>query len=279
MTERKLAANRQNARKSTGPKTSGGKKAVSKNARRHGILSTHLVLEDESRDEFDLLLTTLQQEMAPVGLVEQTLVERIAVSIWRQRRLVRAETADVELKRRLFSGEDLLMASNSLGVSISDKRLKEAVSNPHLMPTGNSETTGKLLAQLDELSRCPEKISLNRIKEEFPLAYRELLWVADGTLAGLTQLLKEEGASFMKYVPTLITIFRQEFERERIRSLVSLHRESALVRTAVDRIGRYQAALDNELYKAMRAFRDAQNWRASRIDAESHRVHELEASK
>ena len=132
MTEKKVVSNRRNARKSTGPKSSTGKKTASQNARRHGILSTHLVLEDESRDEFDLLLTTLQQEMGPVGLVEQTLVERVAVTIWRQRRLVRAETADVELKQRVFSVEDFQMAANSLGVSISDKRLKEAVSNPHV---------------------------------------------------------------------------------------------------------------------------------------------------
>ena len=279
MSEIKRESNRKNATKSTGPKSTNGKKTASQNARRHGILSTHLVLEDESRDEFDLLLTTLQEEMEPVGLVEQTLVERVAVTIWRQRRLVRAETADVELKQRLISVDNLLMAANSLGVTIADKRLKEALSNPHLTSEGTSKTMGRLLAQLGDLSRRAEDISLAKVEEDFPLAYRELLWLADGTMAGFTQMLKTDGAGLMAYVAELIPTFREEFDRERIKELVNLHRETAPVRTAVDTIGRYQSALDNELYKALRALREAQNWRASRIDAQSRRVPELESVK
>ena len=70
MSEKKLASNRSNARKSTGPCSVAGKQKVSQNATRHSILSTDLVLENESREEFDLLLGMLQQEMSPVGLIE-----------------------------------------------------------------------------------------------------------------------------------------------------------------------------------------------------------------
>lgn len=272
MTEKKQAANRRNASKSTGPKSVAGKKTVSQNARRHGVLSTHVVLDDESREEFELLLNTLQTEMTPVGLIEQTLVERIAVTIWRQRRLVRAESADMELRQRLFDIKDVLMAANSLGVSVADKRLKEAMSNPHLTAKGDSEGKGKLLAQLVELSECRDDLPLGIIEEEFPLAYRELLWAVDGTLVGLEQQMTEQGIGFKVFVTAIISVVKKQYDHERIKELVSLYRDSAQVRTSVDLIGRYQSTLDNELYKALRALREAQNWRASRIDAEVRRV-------
>lgn len=126
MSEKKQLANRANARKSTGPKSAAGKQKVSQNAKRHGILSTHLVLENESREEFDLLLNTLQQEMEPAGLIEHTLVERIAVAMWRQRRLVRAESSELELRQRSLHGKDLVAIANSIGILPGDKRLKDA---------------------------------------------------------------------------------------------------------------------------------------------------------
>ena len=58
---------------------------MGQNARCNGALSTHLVLDNETRDEFDLLLAAVQQDMVLVGLVEKVLVERVVATIWRQR--------------------------------------------------------------------------------------------------------------------------------------------------------------------------------------------------
>ena len=44
-------------------------------------------------------------------------------------------------------------------------------------------------------------------------------------------------------------------------------------------ISRYQLMADSEHCKALRVLRQAQNRRASRIDAESRRVNELESVK
>jgi hypothetical protein len=52
-------ANRQNALKSTGPRSAAGKAVSSANATQHGILSRHLILPGESRAEFDALLQQL----------------------------------------------------------------------------------------------------------------------------------------------------------------------------------------------------------------------------
>ena len=100
MSDRQLAANQANARKSTGPKTAAGKVAASGNATRHGLLSSRLFLPDEDPDEFAALAMDLQATLRPVGALELALVEKIAISMWRQRRLIAAETGAVELTRR-----------------------------------------------------------------------------------------------------------------------------------------------------------------------------------
>ena len=90
--EQRLAANRVNALGSTGPVTPEGKMASSQNAVRHGLLSTRLLLDDEEPGEFQELFSHLCHSLGPVGAIEELLVERIAVAIWRQRRLVRSAT-------------------------------------------------------------------------------------------------------------------------------------------------------------------------------------------
>ena len=103
--------------------------------------------------------------------------------------------------------------------------------------------------------------------EKFPLAFQELIAHGDETetLEGLILRLKSEMMTFTQLIQSLIISYRQDYEQERIDEFVNLYRESAQVRTSVDVIGRYQSTLDNELYKAMRALRETQNWRLSQL--------------
>ena len=103
--EKKAESNRRNSRKSTGPRSAAGKAVVAGNAIRHGLLSRHLIVAGESQEEFAELLRLLVEEFQPVGLVEHALVERVGIAIWRQRRLVRAESAEVSLNQQRF-GDD-----------------------------------------------------------------------------------------------------------------------------------------------------------------------------
>ena len=92
-----VLANQQNAQKSTGPKSLDGKQKVGSNRITHGILSTKLLLAGEDIQDYQALLGDLQVQLRPVGVLELSLVEKVAVILWRQRRLVGAETAVVEL--------------------------------------------------------------------------------------------------------------------------------------------------------------------------------------
>jgi hypothetical protein len=80
----RVAANRRNAKKSTGPKTSHGKTMSSWNSTRHGLLSNRLPpLYGRSKKRFNRLLRSLQQDLEPVGALEEVLVEKIAQEYWR----------------------------------------------------------------------------------------------------------------------------------------------------------------------------------------------------
>ena len=89
---RKAAANRQNALKSTGPKTPDGKAAVRLNALRHGLLSEEILLPGEDEEALRELAERLRAELQPVGELENLLVDRIISAYWRLRRLGRVET-------------------------------------------------------------------------------------------------------------------------------------------------------------------------------------------
>ena len=89
--EKQIQANKQNARKSTGPKTPEGKDRTSNNAVKHGLLSQDTLLPMEDQTAFTELSERLRSEAQPVGELENMLVERIIDARWRLRRLVRVE--------------------------------------------------------------------------------------------------------------------------------------------------------------------------------------------
>lgn len=90
-TEKQQLTNIQNAQLSTGPKTKQGKEIASKNALRHGLLSKDLILKEESAIKFDHFRKRIYQTLAPLGCLEEVLVEKIVSSAWRFRRLIKTE--------------------------------------------------------------------------------------------------------------------------------------------------------------------------------------------
>lgn len=70
------------------------------NALKHGIFANVALLRDEPRLEFDSILNGLREDLRPEGTVEETLVEKLAILLWRYRRLILAE-AD-EIRQRFF---------------------------------------------------------------------------------------------------------------------------------------------------------------------------------
>jgi hypothetical protein len=92
-TAKQIQANRNNAKKSTGPRTEEGKARVAQNALKHGLLAGDAVLPGEDPAEFEAQLAALEADIQPVGALERELVRQIADAQWRMRRLSRLETA------------------------------------------------------------------------------------------------------------------------------------------------------------------------------------------
>jgi hypothetical protein len=89
----KIAANRQNAKHSTGPRTTEGKNASSRNALKHGLTAKSVIIFDESEAEYEAFRADLVQWLDPVGALEAQIAQRLIEAYWSARRSPRAEAA------------------------------------------------------------------------------------------------------------------------------------------------------------------------------------------
>jgi hypothetical protein len=84
------------SQQSTGPRTPEGKDKSKYNAVKHGIFSKVILLKGEPRMLFDALLDGLFNDLHPEGTLEEILVEKLAILLWRYRRLIVAEAKNGE---------------------------------------------------------------------------------------------------------------------------------------------------------------------------------------
>ena len=82
MTEAQMNANRENAKKSTGPRSAAGKATSSRNATTHGLTAVNLFLPGEAPEDHQRLRVNLYTTFRPVGEGEEDLVDRIANAQW-----------------------------------------------------------------------------------------------------------------------------------------------------------------------------------------------------
>src|ERR1039458_1264297 len=102
VSSRKLRANRQNASKSTGPRTPRGKAFSRRNALKHGLFAMDVYIatltEWEDPDKYQNLLDRLAEDYQPVGTAEGLEVQRIAMCWWKISRVWRYENAQIAVK-------------------------------------------------------------------------------------------------------------------------------------------------------------------------------------
>jgi hypothetical protein len=99
-TERQRLANQQNARKSTGPITTEGKERSRRNALKHGLASGGEVLKPSDGRKYRQVLKELREHLQPVDVLEESLVERIALAHVRLKRCVAKDLADLERRKQ-----------------------------------------------------------------------------------------------------------------------------------------------------------------------------------
>ena len=96
-TKAQINANRQNAKRSTGPTSLQGKLKVSQNAITHGIFATNPLLPHENAAEFAALSQEISKVFPPSDAHAAFLVEEIVLTMWRQKRLRMAEAAKIQI--------------------------------------------------------------------------------------------------------------------------------------------------------------------------------------
>lgn len=257
--DKQIQANRSNAKLSTGPRTEIGKLAVSGNRLTHGILSTKLLLTGESPEDYRALLDGVVADLQPVGLLEMSLVEKVSVLIWRQRRLTAAETSTIELAtnpKKLF--EELCG-----GLGIPDYG-SQALSTSDMAPP-DPEQQAWCRDVLVEYS-ANEGVELGEMKDKCPLIYQQL--TGDAGREGAIKKYIEEYCEYGLggYIRELVIWCRRQIENaerypEVIRLTEHANRKLRVPWGRLELLSKYQVSLDNQLYKALKALRDAQEWR------------------
>jgi hypothetical protein len=90
--DKKIASNRANASRSTGPRTDAGKARVRLNALKHGFRAADLILPTEDAAQFDAFRQAWHDDWKPCTQARFQLVEQLVADAWRLRRCVRVES-------------------------------------------------------------------------------------------------------------------------------------------------------------------------------------------
>ena len=268
--EKSRVANRTNAKQSSGPKSSAGKARSSQNARAHGVLSAGLLLKNEDPADYDQLFQSLVEDMRPHGTLELIHVERIAAAVWRQRRLICDESA---VAFRQVADDTRKMLTDTLGVSDSS-RIPDTfgpLSDDEIRELGS---IGALLDELSLLKPTPE--SLDVLKVRAPIFHSYLGQQASHKGIALERYvvletdLSEEEAAIDRLVVRLLPLFAKKYAAFEQRLKISLMRESykamKIIPPEAELYARYQTSLDNMLNKAIKAFRDARDYRLETLE-------------
>lgn len=125
-TKKRILANHQNSKLSTGPRTSNGKATVSRNALKHWLLATDVLVHSENPEALRELSEGLRREFEPVGVFESVLVDRIAALFWRLCRCPKIEAGILGWKTHEISGDPSLQILVPLEQRSSNEVLGEA---------------------------------------------------------------------------------------------------------------------------------------------------------
>jgi len=104
VSDRKLAANRANAKNSTGPR------------HKKSLLAKAILIEGESAEHFYAFLDSVSAEFNPATPTERILIEKMAVSQWRTLRLWTIESSSInhEINRQLSATPDAAPSTRAM---------------------------------------------------------------------------------------------------------------------------------------------------------------------
>ena len=170
--QRKIAANRANAKKSTGPKTEAGKERSAQNAVKHRLTSRRFWLADEERADYLARQEALYDALRPQSEAEARLVDLAAMSLWRMFRVPAMEAELIEAARTGPAGEDV-------GLGLAFQRQEQSLGRLTRYAANLQREMNRALAELRRLQadrRAAQRRALRGEDEwapgDFPTAAR-----------------------------------------------------------------------------------------------------------
>jgi hypothetical protein len=248
VSSRKVQANRQNALKSTGPRTPQGKAYSRRNALKHGLFARHfmefLVLGENSH-EYDQLLDDLLDQYQPIGRAEELEVERITLCWWRLRRVWRHENS---LNHLAGSGELTeeaeyckILDTEDDAVILQLQKITSEIETTHEVP---QDLKQKMLAIWPKLEACWSLIENTVEKSLRNMSISKLFGKSnpDGQSFATALITVKAAISMVKLMRQVRTI--QRFEITTAQHVIP-------DREGLDRILRYETAIERNLGRAL----------------------------
>lgn len=194
---RKIEANRQNAHRSTGPKTVAGRARVAQNAISHGLLSQDTLLPDEDPQLLQAMADALRAECNPEGAHEHFLVDMMIHAAWRLGRVARVEAGVLTWKHWGILAERAGRAAKT-----SERGAVAAFADKYEQPTStDSETHQAAMTQAQRLKAR---------REESPVATLGLTFIrASSGVDALSKLQRYEAGIERRF-------FRAQHELQRL---------------------------------------------------------------
>lgn len=262
-TKKQVKANKANSKKSTGAKTEQGKQVVALNAVKHGLFCSSLVMPNESANEYHELLDSLIGSVEPNGAIEQLLVEKIAVAMWRQLRLAKAEAASIEINKSIHQHKVRSQVS-SLTSDAYDVLNSADVQPASAARLIELESCKKMITEFNALSQndfdnAEELVDAPELMKQLEAE------ASEDQCETVDEYLEELSGGLFNWVTETIEWCEGELIKEDKRGEVMealkivQAKESAPISNQL--LIRYQIALDNELYKAISVLRKQQEWR------------------
>lgn len=276
VSEKQNEANRQNALLSTGPKSDEGKKIVSQNAVKHGIFSQEIVINKgdgkENKDEYELLISQLNDDLQPVGKLEELLVEKVAVNYWRMRRLIRYETGEIRdnidnfkesVIKNYYTKDEFFDSFNNR--TVPDKPLMEYfnysdyISEQELL---KQEQKIKLLKE-DEYEFTNDKVFIKYVLEkkleikvdEINKEYKKKF---DGCISSLTpQLLGKIKNGYYEIEHQKLTEMKEIFHWQKRFEIIERMRNIP-GKLEIEKILKYENSLEKSIFRNLAVLRELQ---------------------
>lgn len=271
-TRRQVEANRKNSKISTGPKSIDGKTIASRNATSHGILSTRLFLADEDPESFKLLFEELTATFKPQGIMEMILVEKIAIAIWKQRRIIAAETASITLSRQ--ESHIFKYVNNSLGKYLP----YDKVSAEDLEPVDHEIQlwAEAVMEEWQSINGEGEReITTELMKSDTPQCWGILQNWSQSENLSVENYLKKEGRTLTSWFKEQKKAAEQIIAKSELQPKIEELYNAASAELSIlpdnprASIERYQTTIDNQLYRAIKELRQLQHLRLNTIETVS----------